>query len=133
MRAIKGVPKTGYTPGGAPHPGAYTGPNWWGVGHVEVGADLGPGIGPGTMLLVNFDRRHVAAGGQFLVDIGGWPELLRFRRFPRGLCARIGGRWAAVSGGDVRDMTVIGRLVKMQLGVVAQNDNSATTLNREAK
>lgn len=112
---------------------SYTGPNWRGVGHVEVGADLGTGIGQGTTLLVNFGRRRVVAGGHYLVTVGGRPELVRFRRVPRGLCARVGGQWVDVSGDDLRAMTVIGRLVKMQLGVVAQNDNSATTLNREAK
>lgn len=109
MRAMKGVPKTGHTPGGAPR--SYAGPNWRGVGRVEVGADLGSGIGPGAALLVNFDRRRVVAGGQFLVDIGGWPELVQFRRFPRGLCARVGGRWVDVSGDDLRGMAVVGRLM----------------------
>lgn len=109
MRAMKGVPKTGYTPGGAPR--SYAGPNWRGVGRVEVGADLGPGIGPGTTLLVNFDRHRVVAGGHYLVTVGGRPELVRFRRFPRGLCARVGGQWVDVSGDDLRAMTVIGRLM----------------------
>lgn len=68
------------------------------------------GVAPGAILLVNFDRRRVLAGGQYLVDSGGWPELVRFKRFPRGLCARVGGRWTAVSGDDLRAMTVIGRL-----------------------
>lgn len=131
MSALKGVPKTGYPPGGAPR--SYAGPNWRGVGRVEVGADLGAGIGPGATLLVDFNRRHVAAGGQYLVDIGGWTELVRFRRFPRGLCARIGGRWAAVTGDGLRAMTVIGRLVKMQSGVVAQNDTSSTSSKRIRK
>ena len=113
MRAIKGVPKTGYTPGGAPHPGAYTGPNWLGVGHVEVGADLGTGIGQGTTLLVDFDRRSVVAGGHYLLTVGGRPELVQFRRFPRGLCARIGSRWIALSGGDLCEMDVIARVMRV--------------------
>ncbi len=118
MRTMRRVPKTGHTPGGALHPGAYTDPHWRGVGRVEVDADLGTGIGPCTSLLVNFDRRRVVAGGHYLVTVGGWPELVRFRRFPRGLCARVGGRWAAVSGDDLRDMTVIGRLVEISQAVV---------------
>lgn len=113
MRTMKGVPRTGYTHRGAPRPGAYTGPNWRGVGRVEVSADLRPGIGPGTTLLVNLNCRHVVGGGQFLVDIGGRPELVRFKRFPRGLCARIGSRWIALSGGDLCEMDVIARVMRV--------------------
>lgn len=62
------------------------------------------------MLLVNIDLRLVASG-QYLADLCGRPELVRFRRFPRGLCATIGSRWIALSGCDLRDMTVVGRLL----------------------
>lgn len=118
MRTMKGVPKTGHTYRGARRPGAYTGPNWRGVGRVEVGADLGSGIGPGTTLLVNFDRHRVVAGGHYLVTVGGRPELVQFRRFPRGLCARVGGQWAAVSGADLGGAEVIGHVVKISRAAV---------------
>lgn len=94
--------------------GDFAGPNWWGVGRVEVDADLGLGIGQGSTLLVNFDRRRVVGGGHYLVTVGGWPELVRFRRFPRGLCARIGCRWIAMSGDDLCDMTVVGRVLAVR-------------------
>lgn len=90
----------------------FTGPNWRGIGRVEVGADLGPGIGPGGTLLVNFDRRRVVAGGHYLVTVGDSPELVQFRRFPRGLCARIGSRWIALSGDELRCMAVVGRVMR---------------------
>lgn len=94
--------------------GAYTGPNWRGVGLVEVHAHLrAAGVAQGAVLVVDFDRRRVLAGGQFLVDIGGWPELLRFKRFPRRLRARIGGRWVAVTRDDLRDLVVVGRVVRI--------------------
>lgn len=91
---------------------AYAGPNWRGVGRVDVDADM-HGVEPGATLVVNFDRRSVVAGGQYLVDIGGWPELVRFRRFSRGLCARIGRRWLDLSGGDLCEMDVIARVVRV--------------------
>lgn len=94
--------------------GTGTGPNWRGIGRVEVAADMrAAGVTPGAVLVVNFDRRHVAAGGPFLVDIGGRPELVQFRQFPRGLCARVCGRWVDVSGDDLRGMAVVGRVVKI--------------------
>lgn len=98
---------------------AHTGSNWRGVGRVDVGADLGAGIGPGVTLLVNFDRRRVVAGGHYLVTVGGRPELVRFRRFPRGLCARVCGRWVGVSGADLGGAEVIGRVVKVLPGAVS--------------
>lgn len=88
----------------------YTGPNWRGVGCVEVDADSGAGIGPGITLVVDFDRHHVAADGQYLVTVSGWPELLQFRHFTSGLRVRIGGLWVGVTDDDLRDMRVVGRV-----------------------
>lgn len=91
---------------------SYAGQNWMGVGRVDVDADM-HGVEPGASLLVDFDRRDVSVGGWFLVDIAGAPELVQFRHSPHGLRARIGGRWAAVSGADLGRMSVVGRLVKI--------------------
>lgn len=99
---------------GTPCSGVHAGSNWRGVGRVEVHADMhAAGLAPGAVLVVNFDRRSVDAGGRYLVTFDGWPELLQFKRFPRGLRARIGGRWVDVARDDLRDMDVIGRLVKI--------------------
>lgn len=89
-------------------------PNWRGVGHAAVDDYLGAGVGSGATLLVDFDHRRVVAGGQYQVDIGGRPELVRFRRFPRGLCTRVGGWWIALSGDDLRHVTVIGRVLGLR-------------------
>lgn len=92
----------------------FNGPNWRGVGHVEVHADVSwDGVSMGATLVVDFDHRSVASGGRFLVDIDGTPELLQLKRSPRGLRARVGGQWVDVTDDDQRDMRVVGRLVKI--------------------
>ena len=104
----------------APRGGGYTGSNWRGIGRVEVHADMpGSGVAQGAVLVVNFNRRQVVAGGQFLVDIDGVPELLRLKRFTCGLRARIGGRWFDVAGDALNDMDVIGRVVKVLPGAIS--------------
>lgn len=90
---------------------AYTGTNWRGAGRVEVDAEM-HGVEPGATLVVNFDKRDVSAGGVFLVDLAGTPELVRFLKCPRGLRAQIGGRRGFLTGADLRAMPVIGRLEK---------------------
>lgn len=93
---------------------ACTGPNWRGVGQVEVHADMrAASVAPGAVLVVDFDRRRVVAGGCFLVTARGNPEVLRLRRFPQGLKARIGSRWQFVTRAGLRDFDVIGRVVKL--------------------
>lgn len=99
--------------------GAYTGPNRRGVGLVEVHADLrSAGVAPGAVLVVDFDRRRVLAGGKSLVTAEGTPEVLQLRRFPRGLRAQIGGRWVAVARDDMRDLVVVGRVVQISHAAV---------------
>lgn len=92
---------------------AYAGPNWRGVGRVDVDAHM-RSVEPGATLVVNFDKRDVSVGGWFLVDLAGTPELVQFRPSPHVLRARIGGRWAAVSGHDLRHVTVIGRVLDLR-------------------
>lgn len=91
---------------------ACPGPNWRGVGQVEVHAVIrAAGIGPGKNLLIDFDRRRVLAGGCFLLEADGVPEVLQFKRCPRGLRARMGGRWVKVTPDDLYALTVIGQVV----------------------
>jgi hypothetical protein len=90
------------------------GPNWRGAGLVEVHTDAAwAGVPVGAALVVDFDHRSVASGGRFLVCLDGVPELLQFKRSPRGLRARVGGQWVDVTDDDQRDMRVVGRLVEI--------------------
>lgn len=98
--------------------GDCAGPNRLGVCRAKVDAGLGACIVPSTTLLVDFDRRHAADCRQSLVNVGGQPDLVLSRRFPRGLCARIGSRWITLSGSDLCDMTVVGRVVKINQAAV---------------
>lgn len=91
---------------------AYDGPNWRGVGRVDVDAHM-RGVEPGATLVVNFDKRDVSVGGWFLVDIAGTPELVRFLKCPRGQRALLGGRWQFVAHAERRHYDVIGRLVRI--------------------
>lgn len=86
--------------------GDCAGPNRLGVCRAKVDAGLGACIVPSTTLLVDFDRRHAADCRQSLVNVGGQPDLVLSRRFPRGLSARICGRQIALSGAELRGITV---------------------------